>query len=472
MKHRFIHHLPGNDRLILIFAGWATDAATYADVYIDGWDTLVCYDYSDGLTFDTDILNPYTSIYLYAWSLGVYAASVAMRHKHVTAAFAINGTRTPVDNITGIPVNIYEGTMGNLSLASLEKFRRRMFSGKDAYEASCHLLPTYNSVETLHKELQVIETSYINESSDEGNFSSHGKRKDPIGRFQWTRAYISLEDRIFPPEAQKMAWDKCTQIVTLPEQSHFYPLERIVRSTVPDTSRVGAHFRKASRTYDENAFAQRHIAARLSRLLGDMNPKRRGMTLEIGAGTGIFTRMYGPILVPAESDFIDLYSLRKFGIAPKESYYIADGEASLHYASRIWDVILTTSTMQWFINPWQFFEDVYEHLPKGGLFVASTFLPGNLGELDELRPSPIVYREKWELKKALESLFDYVELEEDEIHVNFPTAREALIHFKHTGVNGIEGPQLSLSSILKAIPINKKGQYYLTYRPLYIIARK
>ncbi|MDE6792741.1 MAG: DUF452 family protein, partial [Muribaculaceae bacterium] len=71
MKLEFINR-ENNGRLILIFAGWSTDASFYSHIRLSGWDTLVAWDYSD-FNFPEKILDGYHTIALFAWSLGVYA---------------------------------------------------------------------------------------------------------------------------------------------------------------------------------------------------------------------------------------------------------------------------------------------------------------------------------------------------------------------------------------------------------------
>lgn len=59
----------GNNRLILIFAGWGTDASFYVGCLHEGWDLAVVSGYSD-LSFPDDILLPYRSVAVFAWSMG------------------------------------------------------------------------------------------------------------------------------------------------------------------------------------------------------------------------------------------------------------------------------------------------------------------------------------------------------------------------------------------------------------------
>ena len=77
MKFELLRHTPGCKKLILIFSGWSTDATIYGDICVDGWDLAVVHDYSD-MQFDLSALKGYSTIWLFAWSLGIKAASAVL----------------------------------------------------------------------------------------------------------------------------------------------------------------------------------------------------------------------------------------------------------------------------------------------------------------------------------------------------------------------------------------------------------
>ena len=109
MKIDFLCRDDNNTRLILIYAGWSAGPSIAADVRMEGWDVAVVHDFTD-LCLDVSFLQGYYTVYLFAWSLGVYAASVTLPPDRVTAAFAINGTLSPVDDSHGIPAAVFRAT--------------------------------------------------------------------------------------------------------------------------------------------------------------------------------------------------------------------------------------------------------------------------------------------------------------------------------------------------------------------------
>ena len=88
MKVEFIHKAKENSRLILIFTGWSAEPRLYANVSHDTWDVAVVYDYSD-LTLPDAVLDGYYTVYVFAWSLGVFAAERTLDPRRITAAYAI-----------------------------------------------------------------------------------------------------------------------------------------------------------------------------------------------------------------------------------------------------------------------------------------------------------------------------------------------------------------------------------------------
>ena len=148
----------------------------------EGWDLAVASGYSD-LSFPDDILLPYHSVVVFAWSMGVYAASRVMTSDRVALAVAVNGTESPADDRSGIPTAIFDGTADSLNERNLMKFRRRM-TGKDYDNVRTRLEGCVYDIEQLRDELRWIRQ----ESS-----VSYG------GRLRWQRAYISTGDLIFLP---------------------------------------------------------------------------------------------------------------------------------------------------------------------------------------------------------------------------------------------------------------------------------
>lgn len=456
MKVSFLKREEGNNSLILIFTGWSASASLYDDVSVPGWDVIVVSDYDDG-EFDNSLLSRYSTIYLYAWSLGVAMAGVCLDSDKIIRKFAVNGTMKPSDDVYGILRNTYHSTAENLDDRNLRKFRRRMFESADSYKSVAHLLETEADIETLRNQLYTVDKITSGITPD----------------FKWTRAYISEKDAIFPVRSQRRYWisQGNVEIFSL-KGGHFIDLKKIILSTIPNPERVGKRFLKALPTYNKHAVAQRNIAQVLtSKLQSYLKSRKISSILEIGHGSGIFSRLYADLLKPEHITYIDLYPTEKLSLAPDEEYVAADAEKWLRHTDSKYDAIVSASAIQWFADIKNFIKHAASHLNPDGILVISTFGKGNLEELDEIRKSPIVYVSEDEWREWLSGYFTDVEITFETIMVVFDNARQVLLHLRNTGVGGYglgvdsEGRRGLILPEFNAIDS-------LTYHPLYIIARK
>lgn len=451
MKIEFLVRRPDNTRLILIVSGWSAGPEAVGDIEIKGWDVAVLYDFTE-LSVDEEFLDSYYTVYLYAWSLGVLAASRLLSSEKITAAYAINGTLSPVDDAMGIPEDIYEGTLAGLDERNLRKFRLRMAGDKDRLA----MLEENgsNDIENLRLQLSNIRNL------------QHDTTKYPKQNLPWVRTFISKDDRIFPPANQRTAWEKEKEVEIVPLSGYHYPdFKEIIGMTIADTDTVARRFHKASDSYDTHAIAQYSSAIKLAGLLGDRQLPDNPEVLEIGCGTGLFTREYARVIHPKKATFVDITTTGPFAIAPEEEYVVEDAERWIERQERAWDIIVSASAIQWFADIPRFLHLCSERLREDGVIAISTFLPGNMEELDAYRPAPLRYPRANELRNWLERDFEDVKVIEDEIRVEFKSVREMLMHLKHTGVGG--------SAPGSKLPIKDMAHLRsLTYRPVYAVARK
>lgn len=445
MKIEFIRRGAAT-RLILIFAGWSTDTRYYEGCTAEGWDTAVITDYSD-LSMP-EIPECYTTIYVFAYSLGVWAASQAKINAAVR--IAIFGTPIPVSDRYGIPETIFSGTAEGLTEKSLSKFHLRMSGDRNAYEQLARRLPSSPDVISLKEELRFISG---NSSRDEDDTS------------RWDRAYVAKHDRIIPAENQIRYWSEkaATEMVCL-DSPHAADMAAIIRECIPDPRSIGDSFAEALPTYREYAKVQREVCLRISEILSECFGSARtpvGTLLEIGPGKGLLTEEWGKYLLPEEATYIDLYEMQKFGNTCKERYLVEDAEEWFETTDEKFDVILSASAIQWFANPLRFISNLRAHLNPGGVAIVSTYVKGNLSELDDLRPSPIIYRDAEEYMEAAGE----AEIEKWTSTLEFTSSRFLLLHLRHTGVK----PSIKENTLTSNHPVRLTSlPTKLTYTPLII----
>ncbi|MDE7413814.1 MAG: DUF452 family protein [Muribaculaceae bacterium] len=424
MNITFLNPSLRSDRLILIFSGWSCGADLYHDFTFPGWEIAVVDDYSS-LSFDIAELERFSTIYLFAWSLGVFMASTIDFRSHITAAVAINGTLKPADDLKGIPRDIFVKTAENLTPRNLIKFRRRMAGESDIFN------------QIFKKEFSVEESSGLRNQL----FSIlDWQESHPSYPLPWKKVFISENDAIFPYKNMRRFWEDesiypSPKTISLRE-SHYVPMERIVKMTIPEVQTLARRFSGAAASYNSNAEAQRKLSTLLAEMLFRKGLSVDQKILEIGCGTGIFTQEIINLFSPRELVMVDISDVRPDTSNINSRFHKADAEKWIADSEERFDAVVSSATVQWFVNLPLFFSNVYHHLEDDGILGFSTFLSGNLYELDSLRPSPLHYHTSQEIRIWLERWFEEIEVIETEYILNFDTYRQLFDHLRSTGVGG------------------------------------
>jgi len=430
----------------------------YRGIEVRGWDVMLCHSYED-FHLDVAPLRKYRTIYLYAWSLGVYAAEQSLVHLqdlHLSRAVAVNGTSQPVDDIHGIPTAIFSGTADGLTMPNLLKFGRRMFASSQDFLRFKHLFE-YQNIESLRRQLYFIR--------------DHSSRNAARPRLPWTEVIVGNADHIFPPANQERAWQGFN--VTLTDSAHYVDLPELINASVVNVERVGKIFARNAVTYEANAIVQRHMAETLAGMLA---PYRADKVAEIGYGSGLFSRMYAPILKPQEIEYVDICPVpsRKLALAEIENYVSEDAEkwiVELKQSCKF-DAIVSSAAVQWFADPVAFIRRCMQHLAPGGLLAFSTFGQENMWQLNAVRRSPLQYLSLQQWRSIPGSNMHIVNVSEDTVDIYFHSLMEMLRHLKATGVTGGTNSSPALvRRLLSELPPEPDGRFKLTYNPLYFVVK-
>ena len=244
-----------------------------------------------------------------------------------------------------------------------------------------------------------------------------------------------------------------------------------------DTALIRQRFSAASASYDAEAEAQQHIAARLWALAAP-HVTSGADVLEIGAGTGLLTRLILEAQ-PRSLTVNDLYlSPQVQELAQQFSGRVQcrEGDAEHLEFGGPFDAVLSASTVQWFADIPAFFARCAGLLPKGGLLAFSSFLPGNLQEVAALTGVGLTYASAAELQGQLAPNFDLLAVEQGDVTLHFASPRHVLLHLRHTGVTGIRSVVWGKNSY-KDFVARYTARYgnaqgvRLTYRPVYVLAK-
>ena len=151
----YIRRREKNDQLVIVYGGWGTDENVFTPFCNDDFDFILFYNYSADEALLLPEMKSYKKITLIGWSLGVWAAEYLSPKTKIIpdVAIAVNGTPVPADDQYGIPLNIFEGTLNNITEHNMEKFYLRMFGDKKTYHLNKDKIPA-RTVKSLSDELR------------------------------------------------------------------------------------------------------------------------------------------------------------------------------------------------------------------------------------------------------------------------------------------------------------------------------
>ena len=463
MIQRIIHKSTDNHDLILIFLGWGTDAQAISTLRYPSCDIMAVWDYRDP-SFDTSHIQRYRNIYLFAWSMGVMMAErVLCGHPDIrpTLSIAVNGSPYPIDDLRGIPYAIFTGTLDGLDESSLQKFRRRMCRNKEEYAGYRDVQPD-RPIDELRDELRILGMLA------KENHTIHSTT------LKWDRAIIAGNDRIFPADNLRRAWDTLSTRIRITEDGHLPDWQTIINQEIIDKDYVARKFMRSLPTYDNEAVAQKAIAGHLWDMWRNELASRSPQSIiEAGFGTGTMTRLYMSQLKPSHLILWDLCpSDIEFTCTSVETLTGDAEEFMSRQPDTSVDAIVSASTIQWFNSPSGFISNAARALSSGGHLVISTFGERNMQELTQVTNLPLRYLTLNELVGLLPANMRLLAAVQEDITLRFDSPKEVMRHLRATGVNGMRGTDTPLSRILSGYPRNHDGSVNLTYHPLYLIAEK
>jgi pimeloyl-[acyl-carrier protein] methyl ester esterase len=206
----YIRRREKNEQLVIVYGGWGTDENVFIPSCSDEFDFILFYDYSADEPLLLPEMKTYTRITLIGWSLGVWAAEYLFPKTGINAdiTIAVNGTPVPADDKFGIPLDIFEGTLNNISERNMMKFYLRMFGDKKTYRQNSDRIPR-RSIKSLHDELRWLYNRIM-------------EQKEP--GFRWDYAVTSDNDRVFPAKNQIAYWKKeeATKHLILPLNHYLF----------------------------------------------------------------------------------------------------------------------------------------------------------------------------------------------------------------------------------------------------------
>lgn len=213
---------------------------------------------------------------------------------------------------------------------------------------------------------------------------------------------------------------------------------------------VCRHFGKMSKSYNDYAVVQKKMAYSLQQLAQKTGTFQR--ILEIGCGTGFFTKLLAQLYPHAQIIATDLspdmLTIAKANLSTYTniSYELQDGE-NLQIAGQF-DLIISNAAFQWFHDYHQAFRQFYNHLQPGGYLLYATL---GSDTFQELHTSFKAARQSLDIKASghhgptfisINTLADigqqlgFNSKRHEEFHKEyFPTTKDFLTSVKKIGAN-------------------------------------
>ncbi len=243
--------------------------------------------------------------------------------------------------------------------------------------------------------------------------------------------------------------------------------------------RIITRFTRALDSYDAQAVAQQQICRRLIALLHAYSDGHFQRALEIGCGTGGFTRLMKEGCSINEwylNDLCEGCRERVTGLFPEQQPVFIAGNAETTEFPGLFNLIASASAFQWIEHPRGFLHRLRAKLSHKGLLLFNTFTPDNLREIRLLTGKGLNYPTTGQLTEWLRRDYHILHLEEEKITLSFNSPMDVLRHLKSTGVTATGGEHWMRRQQTDfcrryaegfSTPDNKVT---LTYCPLYVVA--
>ncbi len=240
---------------------------------------------------------------------------------------------------------------------------------------------------------------------------------------------------------------------------------------------VKRKFGRVVDTYGESAVVQQRIANELFAMLdGDCYNR----VLEIGCGSGFLTKLWSENITFNSATINDISegwsSSIEAVMGNRDSWdFIAEDAEVADFAGEF-DLILSSSTIQWLVEPALFIKRMYDKLAVGGVLLISSFGVENFKEIREVSGSGLRYYTSGELVSKL-PMGCVASVCSESLELHFDNVNDILKHLKSTGVNAVNRGIKSRGELQHFITeytqkFSCEKGVKLTYNPIYLMIKK
>ncbi len=254
-------------------------------------------------------------------------------------------------------------------------------------------------------------------------------------------------------------------------------------SVMADKRLIRLRFEQAAATYEQQAQVQLLVADRLLELLLATIPSpTAGRILEIGCCTGLLTEKiidrFPDLTHLTASDLVDSFAhcvAQKTEHLTNTVLFLAGDIETVSLPGR-YDLIISSSTLQWVHDLPRLCRKLARHLNPGGAMAVALYGRENMREIRAVTGVGLRYMNLEQLIAVVQKDFQILAAKQSLETLWFQDAISVLKHLRATGVNSIgQRPwtRKQLNTFLGDYRERFSGPrgVQLTYHPMYVIAR-
>ena len=252
----------------------------------------------------------------------------------------------------------------------------------------------------------------------------------------------------------------------------------------PDKGLVRDRFGRSLDGYDGEAAVQERMARWLVAQIINHGGERYESALEIGCGTGVFSREMARHLRIRKiiaNDLVEECGPRVLAImqqVPEVAFSFHPGDIErIDLPPATFDLVASNAVFHWLDEPLGLLERLAVALRAGGLLAFTTFGPDNLREVAAVGRSGLCYRSTDEMTALVEQRYRVLHHGERRETLCFHSPRKVLEHLRRTGANSLVRAGWT-RGVLGAFEREYRERYgtsdgvTLTYHPMIFVAQR